>query len=232
MTFIPKLEFSTAFTNRRTRLARKWSNRILATIAPWFKGDVINVSAWEDSDKEGRVYRDYFSNATHYYTSNFGGERGESVRTDFIINLETELPPHLQGRFDVVFNHTTLEHVAKLFHAVWNLCAMTRDVVIVVVPFVQEVHSTGSFGDYWRFTHEGVRRLFETNALTVVALLSSPYPNAAIYHLAVATRHPERWKDHFAPLQTAPNAGTNLVRDSVFTRVASVLRDWIAGRLT
>ena len=136
------------FRNRRFRLARSWSNDELRRIAPLCAGDVANVSGWEDRDKEGRLYRSYFTGAASYTLTNFPGERGFAGREgELLLDLGGELPPALEQRFEVVFNHTTLEHIFEVRRAFANLCRLSRDLVIVVVPFAQEQHETASFGD-------------------------------------------------------------------------------------
>ena len=57
--------------DRKFRLPRIWSNKILREFAPLFKGKIINISGWEDKDKQGSFYKDYFSNADSYFISNF-----------------------------------------------------------------------------------------------------------------------------------------------------------------
>lgn len=186
--------------SRRFRLPRIWSNGVLQTLAPLCEGEIINVSGWDDRDKQGRRYRDYFVNATSYSISNYSGERGmgdASDVTDFQIDLEKPLAPELAGRFDVVFNHTTLEHIFKVETAFANLCAMSRDIVIVVVPFAQEMHYTSSYGDYWRFTPIGLRALFRANGMEVVYEAANDDRNAGLYVLSVGSKHPERWRDRF-----------------------------------
>src|SRR5215211_5516257 len=99
--------------DRIHRLPRMWSNEQLAAIAPLFTGDVVNVSAWQDSDKEEKHYREYFVNAKSYSVTNYKAEfRGlQNVENEIYLDLEADLPPELAERWDVVFNHTTLEHV-------------------------------------------------------------------------------------------------------------------------
>jgi hypothetical protein len=185
------------FEDRSFRLPRVWSNHVLRAIAPRFTGEVINISGWLDSDKAGGRYRDYFSGASKYYISNHAGERGladAAATTDFAIDLEAPVPADRVGRFDVVFNHTTLEHVFDMFAAFDHLCAMTRDVVVVVVPFAQRMHRTSSFGDYWRISPEGLRRLFERNGLTSVFEAANDHWNAGLYVVGVGAKHPDRWR--------------------------------------
>lgn len=195
------------FRDRRFRLARSWSNTELRRIANLFGGDVANVSGWEDRDKEGQLYRSYFSSATSYTVTNFHGQRGFAGREgEELLDLGAELPAALERRFDVVFNHTTLEHIFEVRRAFANLCRLSRDVVIVVVPFAQQQHETESFGDYWRFTPTCLRELFAENGLGVVYESESPHADAACYLLFVGARHPERWRDRLpraAPIHTA-----------------------------
>lgn len=44
-------------TDRKHIIVRKWSNRVLERLAPAFSGEVVNVSGWDDRDKEGKCYR-------------------------------------------------------------------------------------------------------------------------------------------------------------------------------
>ena len=50
------------FKYRILHLTRIWSNQELRKFSHLFRGKVINVSGWKDCDKEGHIYRDYFSN--------------------------------------------------------------------------------------------------------------------------------------------------------------------------
>ncbi|MEO1525491.1 MAG: hypothetical protein AAFX06_08640 [Planctomycetota bacterium] len=184
--------------HRSFRLPRLRMNRVISELAPLFDGDVINVSAWDDRDKEGRTYRDYFSKASTYSTSNHEGERGVADAadvSDYALDLTAELPKELTGKFDVVFNHTTLEHIFDVTTAFHNLCLMTRDVVIVVVPFAQEMHYNESYGDFWRFTPMVMHRLFESNGLSVVFEAANDDSNAGLYVLTVGSRDPDKWRD-------------------------------------
>ena len=56
------------------------------------------------------------------------------------IDLATKLPDEFRQKFNVVFNHTTIEHVYDIHAAVRNLCDLSSDIVIFVVPFKQDVH--------------------------------------------------------------------------------------------
>ncbi len=146
------------FTDRVYRLPRLWSNEELRKFSGLFTGSVINVSAWRDEDKEGGKYKNYFSSASSYRVSNYVAEkRGyQGEEGEIFLDLEKGLSSELKGRFDVVFNHTTLEHIYNYKKALRNICALSRDVVIVVVPFLQPMHD--EYGDYWRFSPSAVKK--------------------------------------------------------------------------
>jgi hypothetical protein len=176
-------------------------------LAPLFHGDIVNVSAWDDRDKEGGHYKDYFSQASGYYYTNYKGIRGyQQQKNEFFVDLTKELPEQLKRRFDVVFNHTTLEHVFDIRTAFKNLCNMTKDIVIIVVPFSQMQHETDSYKDYWRFTPPCIHEMFRENGLEVIYEAESKYKKAAIYLLFVASQNPQNWRGRmpkFGPIKKA-----------------------------
>lgn len=138
------------FIDKKFRVPRIWSNRELRRFAGLFEGDIVNVSGWKDMDKEGGFYRDYFSNASTYTITNYNPDKTscKEKEPEIVLDLENRLPDELVSRFDVVFNHTVLEHVYDFRTAFHNLCLMTRDIVIIVVPFLQQMHVHDNYGDY------------------------------------------------------------------------------------
>ncbi len=185
------------FVDRVFRLPRIWSNRELARFAPLFHGDVVNVSGWKDRDKQGRTYREYFANARSYTITNYKSEHMgfQGAEGEVFLDLEAGLPAELRGGFDVVFNHTTLEHIYHLDRAFRNLCDMSRDLVILVVPFLQQYHTP--YGDYWRFTPLAVKRMFEDRGLEVLYQSFNSHRAASVYVFTVASKHPDRWRERF-----------------------------------
>lgn len=196
-------------TDKQFRIARLWSNRELRKVAAFFRGDIVNVSAWDDRDKEGGFYKDYFTKASHYYCTNYTGIRGYQQReNEYFLDLSKDLPEELRGRFDVAFNHTTLEHIFDTQKAFANICNTSKDIVIIVVPFLQAQHETESYKDYWRFTPSSMRKMFQENGLEVIYEAESKCRKAAVYLLFVGSRHPERWKrqmPRFKPINKAGN---------------------------
>ncbi len=171
---------------------RNWSNVELAAVAREFSGAVINVSGWLDEDKIGKHYRDYFTQASEYCISNFCGEHGATGRPEEIfIDLEGDIPDALRRRFQVAFNHTVLEHVYDIHRAVANICALSDDTVILVTPFLQQVHyADGSYGDYWRPTPMCLEKMLAENGFQVVYQAANDNPWHIVYVLTIAMRDP------------------------------------------
>ncbi len=195
--------------NRQAKLARLWSNQELRKVAKLFPGNIVNVSASDDGDKEGGYYGDYFEAKTSYTITNYTGDRGYQSRdNEILLDITSDLPEELKSKFDVVFNHTMLEHVFDIFTAFKNLCELSKDVVILVVPFAQYQHAVGkSFEDYWRFTPTAIQELFQRNNFQVIYESESPYEDAAIYLFFVASRYPEKWEDIIPKYEAIKRAG-------------------------
>ncbi len=186
--------------NKFAQLARVCSNRELRKVAKLFEGDVVNVSGWLDEDGEGSHYKNYFGRATSYTITNYHGERGYQNREDeILLDLSQPLPDSLRRQFDVVFNHTTLEHVFDCQLAFKNLSEMSRDVLIVVVPFCQCSHELESFKDYWRFTPSALRTMYGRVDMTVIYEASNQHVGAASYLFFVGSRKPEQYLDKMLP---------------------------------
>ncbi len=176
------------------RVPRIWSNRELEKFAALFKGKVVNISGWRDFDKNGKTYKEYFSSANEYWITNYKSEaRGfqGDQENEFFLDLTAPLGNNYPA-FDVVFNHTVLEHIFEVDVAFRNLCALSRDVVVLIVPFLQEQH--GDYGDYWRFSPQAVDMLFTKNKMEVLYLNYNDSANSSIYVFAIASKFPENWK--------------------------------------
>lgn len=211
---------------------RKWSNRELLKFAGLFSGDVVNVSGWKDLDKEGSTYRRYFTGCSSYTITNFDADkRGfQGVDGEIFLDLQQPLPGELLERFDVVFNHTTLEHIYDFRTAFSNLCSMSKDVVIVVVPFVQQMHA--DYGDFWRFSPQAIARMFADQGLEVGYLSFNDDFRASVYVLCIASKQPDKWRgklpfnvdfiDHRYSHLKEPYAGSN----AIHSNWKAALRGW------
>lgn len=184
-----------------------------------FSGDVVNVSAWKDSDKEGRYYRDYFSSASSYMITNYKPEmRGhQGSEGEIFLDLTQDLPANLALRFDVAFNHTTLEHIFDIQTAFTNLCSMSRDIVILVLPFMQQYHS--DYGDFWRLSPLAIKRLFEMNKFELVYQSFNNNQMSSVYTFSIASRHPDRWRSAFDWKFTCSDLGSTAAEPYIGSRM-------------
>ena len=180
------------FIDSKFREPRIWSNNELKKFSKKFYGNIINVSGWKDSDKVSSFYKNYFTNCTNYFISNWSySERGQEnklSKNQYLIDLESDLKKELLGKFDVVFNHTTLEHIFDIYKSFRNLCELSNDVVIIVVPFLQEQHTTSDFKDYWRFTPQTIKKLFEKNNFKLAYINANDQNNSSIYVFAIGCK--------------------------------------------
>lgn len=175
--------------DNKFRKPRKWSNSELKKFSKNFFGEVINVSGWRDSDKENSRYKNYFSNCNNYSVSNWSfSERGQENKlfeNEYLIDLEKNLDDRLIGKFEVVFNHTTLEHIFDIFKAFQNLCKLSSDTVIIILPFIQEQHTNADFKDYWRITPQAIKEMFDRNNFELSYINANDEKNSSIYIFAV-----------------------------------------------
>ncbi len=204
---------------------RRWSNDQLRTVSKHFSGDVINVSAWKDSDKEGGWYHDYFPHARTYSRSNYlPDRRGLQNDGDLFLDLEDpgSVGDSLQQKFDVVLNHTTLEHVYDVHTALDNICALSSDIVILVVPTLQLVHAVpdpnvetdinAQYSDYWRFTPHLLIRLLQDRGFEPLIVNSSNARRSSVYTINIGSRRPESWSHIAQPIRFYDDAAPRWVK--------------------
>lgn len=205
---------SVLFRNRKkdppAMAARRWSNKTIKNIGTKISGSVINVSAWKDEDKEGGLYKDYFSSASSYCTSNYQGWRGADGRTDHELDLRSEAPVNLRGKFDLVFNHTTLEHTYDIQRAFKTMCELSRDAMLIVVPFMQHLHGPKD-GDFWRPSPYAMRRMFQENDFDIIHESAGPEGGNVRYLVYFASSKPDRWKGRILP----GNDAVNVLRSAI-----------------
>jgi hypothetical protein len=185
--------------DRKFRLPRIWSNDELRKCAHLFEGDVVNVSGWKDEDKQGGNYRSYFKNASSYTITNYKPEtRGfQGKEGEIFLDLTKPLDIELKSKFDVVFCHTVLEHVFELGQAFSNLCDMSKEAVILVVPFLQQMHA--DYGDYWRFTPSAIHMMFEKHGFHSLYISFNTHPRSSVYVFAIAVRDLNKWSKIIKP---------------------------------
>lgn len=217
--------------DKKFRVPRIWSNRELEKFAHLFSGKGVNVSGWKDVDKEGKKYRDYFSNISEYWITNYKSEaRGfqGDQENEIFLDLEEDLDESMYSKFDVVFNHTVLEHIFDVNKAFENLCKLSNDIVIVVVPFLQEQHA--EYGDYWRFTPLAVEKLFQKNSMDMIYINYNDASDDSIYIFAIGTKNKDKWEninyDSENQINNIKNfmLGTKAIQNSTFFRLLRFLK--------
>lgn len=197
---LSRMLFSRKESGPPARQARNWSNGEIRLLGRAVAGSVINVSAWRDEDKQGGYYKDYFPSAQNYSVSNYQGWRGIDKNevpphfegNHYELDLRTPAPVTLAGRFDLVFNHTTLEHVFDAHQAMRTMAALSRDAMLVVVPFIQHLHGPVD-GDFWRFSPYCMRRLFQMVDMEIVYESAGPKTSDVRYLTYFAARDASKW---------------------------------------
>jgi len=218
--------------DKKFRVPRIWSNRELEKFAHLFSGKAVNVSGWKDMDKEGKKYRDYFSNISEYWITNYKSEaRGfqGNQENEIFLDLEQDLDESMHGKFDVVFNHTVLEHIFDVNKTFENLCHLSNDIVIVVVPFLQEQHA--DYGDYWRFTPLAVEKLFQRNNIDMIYINYNDNKDNSIYIFAIGAKNKQKWKQIIDNSNNQINKistfmlGTKNIQNSFLSRIKFKLQN-------
>lgn len=131
-----------------------------------------------------------------------------------MLDLTKYLPIWKRRKYDVVFNHTTLEHIYDVKRAFKNLCKLSKDIVIIVVPFAQVQHEEkDAFDDYWRITPTCLRKMFEENGFQTIYENANNDFNSAVYLFFVASRMPDKWRDKFPEYCKIQSAGEWIGRD-------------------
>jgi hypothetical protein len=152
---------------------------------------VLNVSGWDDGDKEGGRYADYFSQKVDKYeVSHFENDylRSDTDISKLVIDLE-DINYQAVEKFELVFSHTVLEHVFDQHNAFRIMCSLAEKYVVGVVPMINVLHWEETYGDYWRFTPHGIRKLFENNGFKLVHLEIGPTSSISQYIIFIGARN-------------------------------------------
>ncbi len=199
------LDFAVGFlvTSHPEWNPRAWSNKEIFRYGKYFNGHVVNISAAADSDKCGKFYRNYFPNASSYSITNYGfGEDGSGSQEEYILDLTKHYDGSL-GKIDVVLNHTVIEHINSVPLAIDNLCKISSDVIITVVPFIQMFHGRiVGYSDYWRYTPMSLINEFASRGFSTLYLSwNKDHALTHVYILHIASKHPEKYCNIFRCVQ-------------------------------
>ena len=172
---------------------RTWSNKEIRKIAGHLGhlDSIINVSGWKDEDKEGHFYRSYFS-CNKYIISNFekDSERGAVEKNSVFIDLEEKVSNEFKHKFDLVFNHTIIEHIYNPFNTLDNLFDLSRNYILCVSPWKQKLHfSPGNYADYLRLSPFFFRRWAKENSLKVIYESVTPSYYLEIYYVVLLAKN-------------------------------------------
>ena len=126
-------------------------------LGPRTWGSTLNVGAGEASVMYKQ--REYFA-ASQYDTL----ESAESKLPATYQCSATDMSVIPDNSYDWVISTAVLEHVDDCWAAAREQIRITKPggFIYCLIPFDQLLHPAEYFGDYWRFTPQGLRKLFET----------------------------------------------------------------------
>lgn len=170
---------------------RLYSNVVLRRIFSILNVDsVLNVSGWDDGDKEGNKYVNYFpSKLSRYEISSYSKDhlRADMSISKVTIDLE-DRAYKVSEKFDLIFTHTVLEHVFDQENAFRIMCESANKFVVGVAPMINVLHWEETYGDYWRFTPHGIIKLINNQGFNLVHLEIGPSSSISQYIIFVAAR--------------------------------------------
>ena len=122
--------------------------------------NVLNLGAVQgDSDKEGKLYKDYFLKKEYFTLDKF---RNDSSQNHFNLDMEEMDMAHV--KFDLILFMSVLEHLKNPKKVIDKLkfALNPGGYIYVTSPFMYPLHKAKDSGytDYWRFTDDGLRELF------------------------------------------------------------------------
>lgn len=132
--------------------SRRESNAWLKKVAADIKGDVLSIGSLNDDDCQGKKYRDYFTSAKSYTTSDTMAVCGE---VDIVLDVR-DMSSIEDGTFDCIFCSGVLEHVDDFMKGMREMTRILKPggTLLLGLPFRQAIHVVPE--DYWRFTCFGI----------------------------------------------------------------------------
>jgi len=119
-------------------------------------GAILSIGSGDDSDGEGRKYRDYFPGATSYTTSEVIPVEG----CDLVIDVRS-MPEMNSSSYDCIYCSGVLEHVDEFRKGFDEITRILKPggVLLLGLPFRQAIHMAPH--DFWRFTEYGIKYLLK-----------------------------------------------------------------------
>lgn len=130
----------------------------VARLANQLQGPILEVGSKDYGSTEN--LRPLFASHGEYVGVDMAGGPGVDVVCDLTQDFEV-VDAALNGqRFGTIICLSVLEHVDQPFRMAENLSKLLKPggAVCLSAPFAWKFHGYPS--DYWRFTHEGIRKLF------------------------------------------------------------------------
>lgn len=93
----------------------------------------------------------------------------EHLRPDIVADLcDTGLEAE---RFDLVIVSQTLEHIYDFNKAINESARILKEggYLIIDCPFMYPYHGTSDYGDYWRISHQALRKQLQSAGLQVIS---------------------------------------------------------------
>lgn len=128
---------------------------------------ILDIGTSQRFAKELKPYEALFE-GKKYVAAGYLPPRGHG-EYDCDCHQDIEKMDFEDGRFDAVICLEVLEHVGNPFRAAREIARVLRPGghLLLTAPFLAQHHGKGSvsqrhdgYPDYWRFTHEGLRRMF------------------------------------------------------------------------
>lgn len=165
--------------------ARIESNIWLRENCKEIEGRVLSIGSLDDSDGEGKYYRDYFLNASEYLTS----EVDEKYGCDLILDV-TNMKSIKDCEFDSVFCGGVLEHVFEFQKGLNEITRILKKggILLLGLPFNQPIHMEE---DYWRFTDKAIYRMLSNSyeILDLAEIFENKINNFPTSYLVKASKY-------------------------------------------
>ncbi len=144
-----------------------------------FAGPFLEVGSKDYGERQ--ALRSIFSDKDSYVGADMQEGSGVDVLLDFTQDFD-EIDKKLKGsRFGTIFCMSVLEHCEQPFKMAENLTALLKPDgrICLSVPFAWKFHGYPS--DFWRFTPEGVEKLFPKIEFDTTHRLASTSKDGELY---------------------------------------------------
>jgi len=122
------------------------------------------LDAWKYKDTLYKKNRKVFESKFHYFgTDLIDRSEGEKnmVIGDICLNEYLTENEDFIDFFDVIYSNNVFEHLHNPFVAMKNIYKMLKvnGIAVTVVPFAARYHNGSNYGDFFRYTHQGVEAI-------------------------------------------------------------------------